>query len=39
VPVSSTTRDLVAGSGILFEDHGEFELKGLAERRRLYAVS
>jgi class 3 adenylate cyclase len=39
VLVSSTTRDLVAGSGVEFEDRGEFELKGLDERRRLYAAT
>jgi pimeloyl-ACP methyl ester carboxylesterase len=38
VLVSSTVKDLVAGSGIEFEDRGEHELKGLPERRRLYAV-
>jgi class 3 adenylate cyclase len=39
VLVSATTRDLVAGSGLEFVDRGEFELKGLDERRRLYAAS
>lgn len=39
VLVSSTVRDLVAGSGLTFEDRGERELRGLAERWRLYAVS
>ena len=39
VLVSATTRDLVAGSGLVFEDRGEHELKGLDERRRLYAAS
>jgi class 3 adenylate cyclase len=38
VLVSSTVRDLVAGSGIEFEDRGLHELKGLDEPRRLYAV-
>jgi class 3 adenylate cyclase len=38
VLVSSTVRDLVAGSGLEFEDLGEHELKGIPERRRLYAV-
>ena len=38
VLVSSTVRDLVAGSGIEFEDRGLHELKGLDESRRLYAV-
>jgi hypothetical protein len=31
-------RDLVAGSGIEFEDRGLHELKGLDEPRRLFAV-
>jgi len=30
-------RDLVAGSGIEFEDRGECELKGVG-KRRIYAV-
>jgi class 3 adenylate cyclase len=38
VLVSSTVRDLVAGSGLEFEDRGEHALKGIPERRRLYAV-
>ena len=37
VLASTTTRDLVAGSGLVFEDRGEFELKGIG-RRRLCAV-
>ena len=39
VVVSSTVRDLVAGSGIGFDDRGEQALKGIAERWRLFAVS
>ena len=39
VLVSSTVRDLVAGSGIEFEDRGLHELKGLDEPRRLFAVA
>ena len=39
VLTSSTVRDLVAGSQIVFEDRGERELKGLTETRRLYAVA
>jgi class 3 adenylate cyclase/Arc/MetJ-type ribon-helix-helix transcriptional regulator len=35
---SSTVRDLVAGSGIAFEERGEHELKGLPDRRHVYAV-
>jgi class 3 adenylate cyclase len=36
--VSSTVRDLVAGSGIDFEDGGTHELKGVPGEWRLYAV-
>ena len=39
VVVSSTVRDLVAGSGIRFDDRGEHELKGVPERWHLYAVT
>jgi class 3 adenylate cyclase len=38
VLVSSTVKDLVAGSGLVFEDRGEHLLKGLPERWRLYAA-
>jgi class 3 adenylate cyclase/pimeloyl-ACP methyl ester carboxylesterase len=38
VLVSSTVKDLVAGSGIVFEDRGEHELKGVPEMWRLYAA-
>ena len=38
VLVSSTVRDLVAGSGIEFEARGEHELKGVPEQWRLYSV-
>jgi class 3 adenylate cyclase len=38
VLVSSTVKDLVAGSGITFEDAGEHELKGVPDRWRLYRV-
>jgi class 3 adenylate cyclase len=38
VLVSSTTHDLVAGSGLVFEDRGEHVLKGVDAPRRLYAV-
>jgi class 3 adenylate cyclase len=37
--VSSTVRDLVAGSGIEFTDRGFVALKGLPEQRQLFAVS
>jgi pimeloyl-ACP methyl ester carboxylesterase len=39
VLVSSTVKDLVAGSGIEFEDRGIHELKGVPGEWRLYAVS
>jgi class 3 adenylate cyclase len=38
VLISSTVRDLVAGSGLAFDDAGEHELKGLPGRYRLYRV-
>jgi class 3 adenylate cyclase len=38
VLVSATVRDLVAGSGIAFEDRGVHVLKGLPEERQLFAV-
>jgi len=37
--VSSTVRDLVAGSGIDFEDRGEYELKGVPGSWKIYAVA
>jgi class 3 adenylate cyclase len=37
--VSGTVRDLVAGSGIIFEDRGVRAVRGLPEDLRLYAVS
>jgi len=36
--VSSTVKDLTAGSGLVFEDVGEHELKGVPDRWRLYRV-
>jgi len=36
--VSSTVKDLVAGSGIDFEDRGEHELKGVPGTWHLYSV-
>ena len=39
VLASSTVRDLVAGSGLEFEDRGSHELKGVPGEWRLYAVS
>jgi class 3 adenylate cyclase len=38
VLVSSTVRDLVAGSGLAFEDAGEHQLKGVPDRWHLYRV-
>jgi class 3 adenylate cyclase len=38
VLVSQTVKDLVAGSGLVFEDAGEHELKGVPDRWRLYRV-
>jgi class 3 adenylate cyclase len=38
VLVSSTVKDLVAGSGIEFDDRGEYELKGVPGRWRLFSV-
>jgi class 3 adenylate cyclase len=37
--VSQTVKDLVAGSGFVFTDAGEPELKGVPHRYRLYAVT
>ena len=39
VLVSSTVKDLVAGSGLVFEDRGEHTLKGVPDPWRLYAVA
>jgi len=39
VLVSGTVKDLVAGSGIEFEDRGSHELKGVPGEWRLFAVS
>jgi class 3 adenylate cyclase len=39
VLVSQTVKDLVAGSGITFEDHGLEELKGVPGEWRLYSVA
>src|SRR4029077_13541013 len=38
VLVSSTVKDLVAGSGLRFRESGTAELKGVPEQWRLYAV-
>jgi class 3 adenylate cyclase len=39
VLVSSTVKDLVAGSGLEFADRGVHELRGVPGEWRLYAVS
>ncbi|MFN2427896.1 MAG: hypothetical protein ABR587_15775 [Candidatus Binatia bacterium] len=36
--VSSTTHDLLDGSGLAFDIHGEYELKGLRGRRMLFVL-
>ncbi len=38
IVVSRTVTDLVAGSGIEFEDRGEHDLKGVPGRWQLYVV-
>jgi class 3 adenylate cyclase len=37
--VSSTVKDLVAGSGLVVEKAGEHELKGVPDRWRLFRVT
>jgi class 3 adenylate cyclase len=37
--VSETVKDIVAGSALRFQDRGQYELKGIEGRRRLYAVA
>ena len=37
--MTRTVRDLVAGSGILFEERGEHVLKGVPDRWALYAAT
>ena len=39
VLATSTVKDLVAGSGLTFEDAGEHELKGVPDRWHLYRVA
>jgi class 3 adenylate cyclase len=39
VLASRTVVDLVAGSGITFEDRGDHELKGVPDRWQLFAVT
>jgi class 3 adenylate cyclase len=38
VLTTGTVKDLVAGSGLVFEDRGEHDLKGVPDRWRLYEV-
>jgi class 3 adenylate cyclase len=38
VLVSSTVKDLVAGSGLQFDDRGEHQLKGIPDQWRVFAV-
>lgn len=38
VLVSSTVRDLVVGSDLRFSGHGEYELKGVPGRWRIYRL-
>jgi class 3 adenylate cyclase len=38
VIVSSTTRDLLEGSGLVLEDAGSHEMKGLTGRRQVYRL-
>jgi pimeloyl-ACP methyl ester carboxylesterase len=38
VLVSSTVKDLVAGSGIAFEDRGVYQLKGVPDEWRIFAA-
>ncbi len=39
VLVSSTVKDLVAGSGLRFEDRGLHELKGVPDMWRIFAAA
>jgi class 3 adenylate cyclase/pimeloyl-ACP methyl ester carboxylesterase len=39
VLISQTVKDLVAGSGFVFEDAGEHELKGVPDRWHVYRVA
>ena len=38
VLASQTVKDITAGSGLVFADRGEHQLKGVPDRWRLYAV-
>ncbi len=39
VLVTSTVKDLVAGSGLAFDDRGEHQLKGIPDAWHLYALA
>jgi class 3 adenylate cyclase len=39
IVVTSTSKDLVAGSGIAFRDRGSFEMKGIPGEQQLFAVA
>jgi class 3 adenylate cyclase len=39
IPLSRTEMDMVAGSGLRFEERGGYSLKGLLEQMDLYAAS
>jgi class 3 adenylate cyclase len=39
VLISSTVKDLVAGTGLVFEDRGEHRLKGVHEPWHLYEAA
>ena len=39
VLVSGTVKDLLAGSGLAFDDRGERQLKGVPGSWRIYAVA
>jgi class 3 adenylate cyclase len=39
VLVTSTVKDLVAGSGLVFDDRGEHHLKGIPDHWHLYALA
>jgi class 3 adenylate cyclase len=39
VLVTRTVRDLSAGSGLVFEDRGTHQLKGVAEEWQVFRVS
>lgn len=38
IVVTRTVRDLIVGSGLTLADRGEYELKGIPERWRLFVI-